>query len=42
MELEIKNVSKKFKDKLAVDNASATLCPGVWGLLVQMVLGKQL
>lgn len=40
MELEIKNVSKKFKDKLAVDNASATLCPGVWGLLGANGAGK--
>ena len=40
MELEIKNVSKKFKDKSAVDNASATLCPGVWGLLGANGAGK--
>ncbi|WP_044564922.1 ATP-binding cassette domain-containing protein [Anaerococcus provencensis] len=40
MELEIRNVNKKFKDKIAVNNASATLTPGVWGLLGANGAGK--
>lgn len=33
MELEIKNITKKFGDKIAVDNVNLKLTPGVWGLL---------
>lgn len=33
MELEIRNISKHYKDKKAVDDVSLTLTPGVWGLL---------
>lgn len=33
MELLVDKVSKKFKDKKAVDNISLELTPGVWGLL---------
>lgn len=33
MKLEICDVSKQYKDKCAVDHASLTLTPGVWGLL---------
>ena len=33
MELTIDRVSKRFKDKSAVDDVSLTLTPGVWGLL---------
>lgn len=40
MKLEIRNVNKKFKDKIAVNNASATLTPGVWGLLGANGAGK--
>lgn len=31
MELKIEYLTKQFKDKLAVDDASLTLTPGVWG-----------
>ena len=33
MELKIEHLTKQFKDKMAVDDASLTLTPGVWGLL---------
>ena len=33
MELRIEGLSKKFKDKAAVDQVSLTLTAGVWGLL---------
>ena len=33
MELCINNLTKQFKDKLAVDHVSLTITPGVWGLL---------
>ena len=31
MELEIRNISKHYKDKKAVDNVSLILTSGVWG-----------
>lgn len=40
MELLIDKVSKKFKDKKAVDNISLELMPGVWGLLGANGAGK--
>jgi len=40
MELEIKHLSKRFKDKKAVDNVCLTLTPGVWGLLGANGAGK--
>ena len=40
MELLIDKVSKKFKDKKAVDNISLELTPGVWGLLGANGAGK--
>ena len=40
MELEIRNISKHYKDKKAVDNVSLTLTPGVWGLLGANGAGK--
>lgn len=40
MELKINNISKEFKDKVAVENATATLTPGVWGLLGANGAGK--
>lgn len=40
MELTIKNLSKKYKDKLAVDNVSLKITPGVWGLLGANGAGK--
>ncbi len=40
MELLIDKVSKKFKDKKAVDNISLELTPGVWGLLGSNGAGK--
>ena len=33
MELKIQNVTKRYRDKTAVDDVSITLTPGVWGLL---------
>ncbi len=33
MELLIDHVSKRFKDKKAVNDISLELTPGVWGLL---------
>ena len=40
MELEIREISKHYKDKKAVDNVSLTLTPGVWGLLGANGAGK--
>lgn len=40
MELEIRNISKYYKDKKAVDQVSLTLTPGVWGLLGANGAGK--
>lgn len=40
MELEIKSLTKKFKDKTAVDNFSVTLKPGIFGLLGPNGSGK--
>lgn len=40
MELEIRNISKYYKDKKAVDRVSLTLTPGVWGLLGANGAGK--
>ena len=33
MELKIQNITKRYRDKTAVDDVSITLTPGVWGLL---------
>lgn len=33
MELRIEHITKEYKDKLAVDDVSLTITPGVWGLL---------
>lgn len=40
MELKIEHLSKKFKDKRAVDDVYMTLTPGVWGLLGANGAGK--
>ena len=40
MELTIDHVSKRFHDKIAVDNLALTLTPGVWGLLGANGAGK--
>lgn len=40
MELEIRNISKYYKDKKAVDQVFLTLTPGVWGLLGANGAGK--
>lgn len=40
MELTIDHVSKRFHDKIAVDDLSLTLTPGVWGLLGANGAGK--
>ncbi len=40
MELKIEHLSKKFKDKRAVDDVCMTLTPGVWGLLGANGAGK--
>lgn len=40
MELEIREISKYYKDKKAVDHVSLTLTPGVWGLLGANGAGK--
>lgn len=40
MELEIRNISKHYKDKKAVNDVSLTLTPGVWGLLGANGAGK--
>lgn len=40
MELTIHQLSKRYKDKTAVDNVSLTLTPGIWGLLGANGAGK--
>lgn len=40
MALTIDHITKRFKDKLAVDDVSLTLTPGVWGLLGANGAGK--
>lgn len=40
MELTIDHVSKRFHDKIAVEDLSLTLTPGVWGLLGANGAGK--
>lgn len=40
MELEIKNITKKFKDKTAVNNFNVTLSEGIYGLLGPNGSGK--
>lgn len=40
MELTITNLSKQFKDKIAVDDVCLSLTPGVWGLLGANGAGK--
>lgn len=40
MELKIEHISKRFKDKMAVDDVSLTLTTGVWGLLGANGAGK--
>lgn len=40
MELRIEHLCKQFKDKKAVDDASLSLTPGVWGLLGANGAGK--
>lgn len=41
MKLEVENITKKYKDKTAVDNVSITFTPGVWGLLGANGAGKR-
>lgn len=40
MELKIEHLSKRFKDKTAVDDVCLTLTPGVWGLIGANGAGK--
>lgn len=40
MELYLDHISKKYKDKVAVDDVSLRLTPGVWGLLGANGAGK--
>lgn len=40
MELEVRAVSKHYRDKKAVDGVSITFTPGVWGLLGANGAGK--
>lgn len=40
MELEIRNLSKRYGDKTAVAGASLTITPGVWGLIGANGAGK--
>lgn len=40
MELKIESVSKKFKDKIAVNNFTLTLYPGIYGLIGPNGSGK--
>lgn len=40
MELTLKNVTKQYRDKVAVNDASLTLTPGIWGLLGANGAGK--
>ncbi|HBF5096344.1 TPA: ABC transporter ATP-binding protein [Clostridioides difficile] len=40
MELKIEHVTKKFKDKIALEDVCLTLTPGVWGFLGANGAGK--
>lgn len=40
MELEIRNLTKRYGDKLAVNDASLVITPGVWGLIGANGAGK--
>ncbi len=40
MELRIEHITKQYKDKLAVDDVSLEITPGVWGLLGANGAGK--
>lgn len=40
MELKIQNITKRYRDKTAVDDVCITLTPGVWGLLGANGAGK--
>lgn len=40
MELKIDHISKQFQDKLAVDDVTLSITPGVWGLLGANGAGK--
>ena len=40
MELEIENLTKQYGNKMAIQNVSCTLKPGVVGLLGQIELEK--
>ena len=40
MELKIEHLTKKYKDKTAVDDVSLTVTPGIWGLLGANGAGK--
>ena len=40
MELKINRLTKRYKDKLAVDGVSLKLTPGIWGLLGANGAGK--
>lgn len=40
MKLEIRHVTKRYRDKMAAADASLTLTPGVWGLLGANGAGK--
>lgn len=40
MELRIEHLTKRFKDKVAVNDVSITLTPGIWGLLGANGAGK--
>lgn len=40
MELKIEHLTKKYKDKTAVDDVSLTITPGIWGLLGANGAGK--
>lgn len=40
MELKLEHITKQYKDKLAVEDVSLTLTPGVWGMLGANGAGK--
>lgn len=40
MELRIEHITKQYKDKLAVDDVSLSVTPGIWGLLGANGAGK--
>ena len=40
MELEIRNITKRYGSKTAVDNVSLTITNGVWGLIGANGAGK--